>query len=618
MRMPARANRSMLFAMSHCVTGRPALAAALFVPLVLATAPAARVSAGQDLSAGTTTLRFRALSSDGTPAPDLKAGDVTLRIEGKPREIQSLQFVDLRGGASAPAEAAAPAAAKAPVPPPYATNVVAAASGGGRDLYLLVDEESVAPGREAPVKEALKHLLGALSSRDRASLVSVRQGGPNVGLSTDTATLLQGIEKLGGYANTRESSEDLTCRTVRTVQMLQSVLEGSSGQGLPTIVFFSTQIASLEAGRTGTMSRDGKTRVEDLCQLRTEHFQRLGAAASNANATFYSVELLESSAMQPLANSVGGLDNLAGSMGGETVRMGANVTEQMSRIANATGGYYIAMFAADPSDRSGSKRVEISVARGGVSVRAPRELVPPRADTKSAAATPRDMIRSPSQFTDVSLRAAAFASRNPGDDKVRVLALMEPIDPSTKLRSAMVGLYDASGKLTAQWTAQAQDLSNPTIVAALLVPTGTYRLRAAATDASGKSGAVDVNAFHATLIESGSIKLGDLVLGKSSGTSLTPSLQFTTESEAIAMLELYGRPTSPLKMYIEVVDAPGEPIQLPLTPSATSEQDRFLLSAKLPIAALPAGDFLVRAVVGVEGEKDATITTTLRKVKTGS
>ena len=129
---------------------------------------------------------------------------------------------------------------------------------------------------------------------------------------------------------------------------------------------------------------------------------------------------------------------------------------------------------------------------------------------------------------------------------------------------------------------------------------------------------MDVTGFHATLIESGSIKLGDLVLGKASGNSLMPALQFTAEPEAIAMVELYGRPTSPLKMYIEVVGAPGDPIQLPLTPSATNEPDKFILSAKLPIAALPEGDYLVRAIVGVEGEKEATITTTLRKVKTGS
>lgn len=612
---PVQRNRSMLSAMLHALSGRPALAAALLVPLAVA-APFAggSPSAPEPQGDGTATLRFQVLAGDGSPAADLKAGDVTLKIDGRPREIESLRFVDLREPAPAVAGSAAGAPAPTSTAPPYATNTRTA---GGRGLYLLVDEESVAAGRETGVKDALKTLVAALGPNDRAALVSVRQGGPNTGLTDDPSRLQAGIDKLAGYSNSRESDEDLTCRTSRTIQMIQGVLESVATQELPTVVFFSTQVASLQAGRVGTMATDGRTRVENLCELRTEHFERLGTAASNANATFYSVELLDASASGPSSVASGGLDNLAGSMGGEMIRMGANVADQVARIVRGTSGYYVATFQSDRSDRSGTKRVEVSVARGGVTVKAPKELSLAAPAGKDKAATPRDMIRVATAFTDLPLRAAAYSSRNPGDDKIRILALFEPIESGTNVKSATIAVYDMAGKLTAQWSAQAADLAGPTTIAALLVPAGEYRLRVAATDTSGRAGAVDLK-LSAALIEAGSIRLGDLVLGKVSDRGPVPVMQFQSETEALAMIELYGRPEKPLKMYVEVLNPAGEPIQVALAPSASNEPDKFLLSATLPIGSLQPGDYTVRAVVAVEGEPEGRVTCTLRKLSADS
>ena len=67
--------------------------------------------------------------------------------------------------------------------------------------------------------------------------------------------------------------------------------------------------------------------------------------------------------------------------------------------------------------------------------------------------------------------------------------------------------------------------------------------------------------------------------------------------------------------YVELTaDPDGEPLQaVPLTPSATSEADRFLLSAKIPLDSVKPGDYMVRAVVGVQGQ-EGRVTRTLRKV----
>jgi hypothetical protein len=594
----------MLCAISRLEFGRSALLTAVLVPCTLVAATAGRAPQG---GAGSATIKFTALA-DGNPVPDLKAGDLALKVDGKPREILSVQFVDLR-------KAETTAAPKSAIDPPFTTN---AATAAGRDVYILIDEESIAPGRDVAVKEAANHLVSALGEGDRAALISMRQGGPNLGLSRDHTQVRKTIASIAGYGSTTESATDLTCRTVKAVQALQSVFDGARASIPPAVVLFSTSVAALQAGRITMIGRgsSGGESTPDLCQLRAEDFKRLGSAAENANVTFFAVEVLEASATQPLSDAAGGLENLAGATNGELLRMGGNVEAQMSRIAQAISSYYLVTFAPEASDRSGGgRRVELTSARSGVNLKAPREMSFGKAAGKPV--TPRDMIRVGTPFNDLPLRAAAYASRNPGDKKVRVLALFEPLEPGTKLNAATIAMYDKAGKLTSQWNAQPADLAGPTGIAALLAEAGEYRMRVAATDTSGRSGAVDVQ-MSAVLTEVGPIHLGDLVLGKIGQNGPVPVLQFASEEEAVAIIELYGRPEGPLKMYVEILNPPGEPIQVPLAPAATNEPDKFLLSARLPIASLQPGDYTVRAIVGVRDVPEGQVTCTLRKVKTGS
>ena len=81
-------------------------------------------------------------------------------------------------------------------------------------------------------------------------------------------------------------------------------------------------------------------------------------------------------------------------------------------------------------------------------------------------------------------------------------------------------------------------------------------------------------------------------------------MQFTTEDEAVVIVELYGRPTGRSKMYVEVIGAPATRSRFRSRRRRATRQDKFLLSAKLPIAALKPGDYTVRAIVAVEGQPE--------------
>ena len=97
-----------------------------------------------------------------------------------------------------------------------------------------------------------------------------------------------------------------------------------------------------------------------------------------------------------------------------------------------------------------------------------------------------------------------------------------------------------------------------------------------------------------------------------------PRLLFSTEPVAIAYLEMYGgTPGVRISAIVEVAQSADGPALLttPLAIEATSEDGRYLATGAVAIGALPPGDFIVRAIVGIEGQAAGQVTRTLRKVK---
>src|SRR3954462_10972292 len=89
------------------------------------------------------TISFAAVRGDGTPAADLRAEDVSIKIDGKPREIPSLQLVSMAGGHAA--------ADMPPLPPPFGSNAVTTR---GRNIQLFVDDESFVVGGEQMLRRS--------------------------------------------------------------------------------------------------------------------------------------------------------------------------------------------------------------------------------------------------------------------------------------------------------------------------------------------------------------------------------------------------------------------------------------------------------------------------------
>src|SRR5512134_3767471 len=102
---------------------------------------------------------FRVVTDQGEPVPDLTPSDVTLRIGGRVRALKSLELVRVGSGSGA----AAPAPAT--LPSPFADNAaVAPGAGTRREVLIVVDELSISPGKEQPIREAIVKMLSAFTA----------------------------------------------------------------------------------------------------------------------------------------------------------------------------------------------------------------------------------------------------------------------------------------------------------------------------------------------------------------------------------------------------------------------------------------------------------------------
>jgi hypothetical protein len=146
------------------------------------------------------------------------------------------------------------------------------------------------------------------------------------------------------------------------------------------------------------------------------------------------------------------------------------------------------------------------------------------------------------------------------------------------------------------------------------VPLGGYRLRVAAIDSAGRAGTVDYEVAP-DVATTGPLKISSLVLGLSRDGAMVPRLQFTTEPTAIGYIEMAGAAAgTQVNAMLELARTVNGPalIQMPLAIESAGE-NHYTARGVLPIGALPPGDYVVRAIVGVQGHPPTRVIRTLRK-----
>ena len=563
-----------------------------------------------------TPLEFYASASDEAPVRDLTAEELTLKISGRTRVIRSLQWIDVATPRK-PDEKPAPA-----LPSPFGSNV---ATTDGRAVILVIDDDSFRPGREAPLRDAVNLFLANLSTRDRVSLVTVPYGGLKVDFTTEHERVSNALLRIVGQAAPDQTGSDLACRTRRTLEALVGLLDSlGGGQGPTTVLFVSAALAGPRRDAAANMA-------PGMCELTTDHFNQVGAAAAGARAHFYVVQSEDATTRtaRPVENIAGtgflgsenpqeGLEHLAGVTGGHQLPLLSNRESNLNRVVRETTGYYVL------DVRSGSERTQRQSARGRFThVARGRGAAHPaggadcarRGSDGAVACQPAGHAARDARLPRPPLACDWIrVGQHAGDKNIKVLAVMEALEGPVKLTAASAGLVDSNGKLIAQWTANAEELANVPVVTALIVPPGVYRLRMAATDATGRAGSADYE-VEASLALAGGVNVSALVLGLSRAGGFLPRLEFRAEPVALAYLELYGE-ADDAKVSVDVALSLTGPalVSVPAATQATKDPKRHTATAAIPVGALTPGDYVVRATVSAGGQS-ARIIRTLRKAR---
>lgn len=566
-------------------------------------------------SAAGTRVVVRAIANDGRPVLDLSPADITIRVDGRQREVKALELVrpPAASAAGAPASPAPPSAAAPGLPAPYATNAAAAAAGGGRQFLIAIDDEGIAPGRDSLVRQAVQKLVSSLSPADAIGVVAMRRGGRSLAPTTDRTISEAALGQIVAAGAAGESVVDFGCRTKAVITGLEALLREAPAER--TILLFSSGVTP----PTGDAIRQSLGRREDaeeaVCHVRQRELEELGKAAANSPASLVVVFVPEAVANPThLKTGEAGLENIAGVTGGDMIRMIGDAAPAMGRLAETAGTYYVATLDG-ANDQASWRRVDARVNRDSVRITA-RPMAGAAAPGAAKAGTPRDMIRVATVYRDVAIRAAGFVSRQPGTPDLKVVALFEPEDPNVKLTAAMVGLFDEKGALKAQWTAQANELGRAPVVAALTAPPGNYRMRVAASDASGKGGTTDYD-LSVQLPDAAPVKTSQMLLGVGQG-GFAPKLAFTAaDAAAIGFIEIYNvAKDAKLEATFEIVKPGGEVMGSGQgTIGAGPGDDARIAYGGFGIATLEPGDYTMRATITVDGKQAGIATRTLRKLE---
>ena len=573
--------------------------------------PGSCAQAGQSPLVEPFSVEFFASGDAGAPIADLRIEEVRFELDGRERRIVDLRWVpnfDPRRPDGRPV---------LPLPLPFGTN---SDRDGTRTVLIVVDDYSFRPGQEHLLRQVLERFLASLAPRDQVAVVTLPYGGLKTDLTTEHERALSALSHVFGQAPQGETGSDLACRTRRTLESLTGLLESlRGGEGPTTVLFFSSRLAGPRRDAFATLA-------PGMCELTVDSFRRAGAAASSSRSIFYIIqpddvmlqrganqtETISGSGFLGSDNPLEGLEHLAGVTGGRRLHLQTPDDAALERVSRETAGYYALSFDVDPSDREGVRRqVNLRVSRPGATIRVRPQFTIPRTEAGSNRPTPTTMLRDGRIFRGLPLRALGYASRNADDNGMKVVTIVEPLDAAARLASVAVALVDESGRVTSHWTASDPD-ARP-LLGALTAAEGTYRLRVAATDASGRGGTVDYP-IHVDLAQAGPLSISGLVLGVSRG-GFTPRLSFGAEPAALAYLEIYGNPgDAPLSVAFELATTVNGAaiVTTPGVIEATRAADRFAVTAAVPIAGLPPGDYLVRAVVNVVGHASGRVMRTLR------
>ena len=338
---------------------------------MLLTLSATRHAAGQTPPAPSgpaeTRIEIVALGKDGRSIETLTPQDVSITVDGAPRQILSIQRVSRGPGAAADAarrqRAAGPGRQFAAEPL--------------RRVLVVVDQASIVSGTEQPVVEAGRAFLDRLGIGDRAGVVRVPLvGDGHFELTTERPAARQTLGQVRGLLPSsipaRGDSQGAVAEraAVSDPGRLSESQPSAQGAAPPRMA-----AAPLQAGAAGTnaglaavagilealQSMPGRKVVvlfsRGFGSAPAEAVADLAAAAIVAGATVYGVQLpAPQSDWETRRSDAMTLQALAASTCGTSAALGTKPEQLFDRVMEALSSVHVIDLAPAPGDFDGTRR----------------------------------------------------------------------------------------------------------------------------------------------------------------------------------------------------------------------------------------------------------------------
>jgi VWFA-related protein len=612
-----------------------------------------------------TSLDVTVVDDRGQPVTGLTPADFNVRIDGSQRKVVSAEWVSLVADAGAPPPPPPPDGYSTNEHSTGGRLIVMAVDepnirfGGAMGITKAAtafidrlspsDRVAVAGiGTGAPAtpftadRQRIKQAIGRMVGRKQAG--SVIDIGHTIGIAEamqvergDT-TLLQSIQERECQNSGGASQMGCFIEVETQVHLLARDSRVEADQTIAALRALFVALGSVEGAKTLIFISEGFVLTDPSM------INELGALASAARTSLYVLRLENSvfdasnarMTRDPFADrraQLEGLETLAGAARGTMFEVTARPDNLFERIESELSGYYLIGVESDPKDRDGKPHpVRVDVPRRGAQVRSRRQLLNTRADGPVARNRHQAVaaaLGSPLVVSALPLRVASFALQGPERDKVQVLihADIGSDYATSKVATVAYVIADQSGKVVDDKAFDARLIPVLNGVPSALqykaganLPPGDYTLKFVAVEGD-RVGSVE-HVIHAALPKAdaldrgvgapGVLSFSELMVGGplDTGELLQPTIGYqVTFGSVHGYFEAYGPQSADVSVEYEIGTDETSPALLNVdVPPHPAGETRTIFTRVMSVHQLPAGKYLLRAIVSVNNRSVKTLT----------
>ena len=594
------------------------------------------------------------VDDDGNPVDDLAGSDFVVSVDGEPRSVASAQFIDLRAPGTIPTEDEADQPDLF-----YSTNTTGTrgrlimiavdreniAFGEGRRVMQAASAfiDTLSPNDKVSlvtvpppgpfvdftsdhrrVQDELEQLVGIGNDIDlwadqfRLGVTEAMELARSQGFSALARVALQRICDSAAEEDECETEavnnayvivNEVQRQAEASITMLEEIFKHLSEiDGPKSLIWISEGLmteTAVELGRLVSRSAAARTSVNVIM---IDDFGRLDMTMDGAGPTVGLDRDMKTA----------GLNAIASFTGGTLTRVMQHAEPAFERIERELSGYYLLGVSPLPEDLDGDfHEIDVAVHRDGASVRAHREFRHQPVDVASEDLENRlrQTLSSPVLATDLPLRVATYAYQDPGGVDSRILVVTDVERDAYGPADVMFGyqLIRPDGEIVVGRAQRAtlepvEGPQGPVLeqLAAFVVEPGDYTLKLAVVENGGRRGSLE-HPVDARQMSGQALAMGDLVLA-TAPTDVTARVRPPVETRVtddllLAYMELYTNdPVFGLDNVRVHIEVDGELLDEALVaevgePRATEGGGAHVVSAVIPVHALPAGSYEARAVV---------------------